>query len=499
MSRRAEHPATECLKQESQDQIYNLNNVLATVTSFKTPKKTFGGIDSSLAAHLVSVSSDVVVVLDKKGIVRDWASDNPEFVAVGCEDWIGKALVDTVTIESRVKIEQLLREAQDSVPSRWRQVNHPISGRSDLPVRYRTMRLGEDGRVIAIGRELRDIGDLQERLVRAEQQLDREFARMRVLETRYRSLFQLSNEAVVIADATTLKVVEANPAAATMLANSTKRILGRVLTDLVAPSSVEALETFLANVRGTPRAEDISVLTVAKVRMTMAATLFRQDSQAFFLVRLSPFPTGNSERASDTRSMVISTIESLPDGLVVLGEDRRILTSNPAFLELVGLTTDEQVRGEPIGRWLGRAELDVDILFASLREHGAVRHFLSVVRGEYGGQADVDLSAVQAMHDTVPRTAISIRRTQREPIGVDPQVRGLPHSMQQLTELVGRVPMRDLVRETTEIIERMCIEAALELTGDNRASAAEMLGLSRQSLYVKLRRHGMSELEDGAD
>jgi DNA-binding protein Fis len=31
------------------------------------------------------------------------------------------------------------------------------------------------------------------------------------------------------------------------------------------------------------------------------------------------------------------------------------------------------------------------------------------------------------------------------------------------------------------------------LTGDNRASAAEMLGLSRQSLYVKLRRFGLDE------
>ena len=44
------------------------------------------------------------------------------------------------------------------------------------------------------------------------------------------------------------------------------------------------------------------------------------------------------------------------------------------------------------------------------------------------------------------------------------------------------------------MIERLCIEAALELTGDNRASAAEVLGLSRQSLYSKLHRHGLGEL-----
>ena len=63
----------------------------------------------------------------------------------------------------------------------------------------------------------------------------------------------------------------------------------------------------------------------------------------------------------------------------------------------------------------------------------------------------------------------------------------------QMTELVGRVPLRDIVRETTDLIEELCIEAALELTGDNRAAAAEMLGLSRQSLYVKLRRFGVGD------
>jgi transcriptional regulator PpsR len=72
--------------------------------------------------------------------------------------------------------------------------------------------------------------------------------------------------------------------------------------------------------------------------------------------------------------------------------------------------------------------------------------------------------------------------------------RNLPRSVEQLTELVGRVSLKELVRESTDLIERLCIEAALELTRDNRASAAEMLGLSRQSLYVKLRRYGLGDL-----
>ena len=75
----------------------------------------------------------------------------------------------------------------------------------------------------------------------------------------------------------------------------------------------------------------------------------------------------------------------------------------------------------------------------------------------------------------------------------------LPRSVEQLTQLVGRVALKELVRETTDVIERLCIEAALELTGDNRASAAEMLGLSRQSLYSKLRRFGLGDLDGDVD
>ena len=59
--------------------------------------------------------------------------------------------------------------------------------------------------------------------------------------------------------------------------------------------------------------------------------------------------------------------------------------------------------------------------------------------------------------------------------------------------------LRDIVRESTDLIERLCIEAALEYTSNNRASAAEILGLSRQSLYSKLHRYGLGNMADNLD
>ena len=55
------------------------------------------------------------------------------------------------------------------------------------------------------------------------------------------------------------------------------------------------------------------------------------------------------------------------------------------------------------------------------------------------------------------------------------------------------MPLKDIVRDSTTLIERLCVEAALKLTDDNRASAAEILGLSRQGLYSKLKRFGIDD------
>jgi len=458
----------------------------------------FSGLDADAAANLVSASSDIAIVVDRKGIIRDISGD----ARVGdAAAWIGRPWVDTVTTESRIKVMELLAESTSETTTRWRQVNHPVAGGADIPIRYRVVRLGDEGRVVVIGRELGAVAELQQRLVQAEQQVEREYTRLRATETRYRALFALASEAVLIVDAASLKIVEANPAAIDMLANGSRRIVGRLLHDLVSTRDARALDALVASARALPRADDIEVgLANAHRHVRLSASLFQQEAQSFLLVRLRTLTTDTSNVARrDSPSVALGVLGHLPDALVILDDDRRILTANAAFIEMVELATEEQVRGQPIDRWLGRVDVDVDILFASLREQGAVRRFSTAVRGEYGGQESVELSAVNVAHGPIPCIGMSIRKAPRETAEAGAQGQAMLRSIDQLTELVGRMPLKELVRETTDIIERMCIEAALQLTGDNRASAAEMLGLSRQSLYVKLRRYGLGELDTEAD
>jgi DNA-binding NtrC family response regulator len=67
----------------------------------------------------------------------------------------------------------------------------------------------------------------------------------------------------------------------------------------------------------------------------------------------------------------------------------------------------------------------------------------------------------------------------------------LLRSLQSLTGRLGEASLKVLVSETVGVLERHYIEAALANTEGNRSAAAKMLGLSRQSLYMKLSRYGI--------
>ncbi len=138
------------------------------------------------------------------------------------------------------------------------------------------------------------------------------------------------------------------------------------------------------------------------------------------------------------------------------------------------------------------------MLIDNLNAHGSARNFPTIIRGEFGSVEDIELSAVQISGQGTGELRHLDQDTWRALRRGSRQARSLPRSVEHLTELVGRVSLKELVRETTDVIERLCIEAALELSKDNRASAANMLGLSRQSFYAKMRRHGLGDL-DGSD
>jgi transcriptional regulator PpsR len=473
------------------------------VKLFDAPESALGDLGTEAAAELIAAASDIALILDNEGRVLDLAFGNDELSAqIG--DWIGMDWADTVTSDSRDKVELLLNSARaDEQPPHWDQVEHVALSGDELPVRYCAASLGNRHRIVAVGRSQQGMAALQQRLVDAQQSLERDYWRLRQLETRYRLLFRSMSEAILIVDPGNGKIVEANPAASLLLAADSRKLVGRAFPEGFDATGTEAIKSLLAGVRSAGRSADVRArLTERDIEFLISAAPVRQENATLLLVRLSPVETeSNTSMAGEPRSRLFKMLENAPDGVVITRQDGRILSANNAFLELAQLSTEEQVRGESLDRWLGRPGVDLNVLIANLRQHGAVRLFATSIRSDYGSSSEVEISAVAVQNADQPSFGFIIRNVDRRVSAGGSPGRALPRSVEQLTELVGRVPLKEVVRESTDMIERLCIEAALELTGDNRASAAELLGLSRQSLYVKLRRYGLSESgsESGAE
>lgn len=469
------------------------------MSPFAAPKSSLGNLDAETAGRLITAAADVALVVDREGVIRDLALNNDELAEEDCRHWLGQPWAQTVTVESRGKVEALLRDASSGAKPAWRQVNHPSSQGSDLPILYSAIPVGRAGQVVAVGRNLRAVSALQQRLVDAQQSLERDFAKLRHAETRYRLLFQMASEAILIVEASTDRVVEANPAATRLLGDGARQLVGKTFPEGFDARSTRAIESMLRKVRAAGRAEELRARTAdGKREFLVSASLFRQDDASHFLVRLSALQGGAVPSLLQSQSAVLKAIEASPDGFVVTAPDGRVISANRAFLDFVQLAAEEQARGRSLDDWFGRPGADLSVLLANLRQHGAVRLFATSLRGELGLSTEVEISAVSVAEADEPCLGFSIRSVGRRLATAVPRGRQLPRSVEQLTELIGRVPLKEIVRETADVIERLCIEAALELTGDNRASAAEMLGLSRQSLYVKLHRYGMGERESGS-
>jgi transcriptional regulator PpsR len=475
---------------------------LTPVSRIKTPEKSLGDLAALDAAKLIAAAADIALIVDREGVIQDVAFGSEELQKDGIGQWLGQRWLDTVTVDSRPKVEQLLKEAATGGTSRWREISHILPRGANILLRYSAVRLGDTGRVVAIGRDLRAIASLQQRLIAAQQSMEREYARLRHAETRYRLLFHLAAEAVLIVDVSTQRIVEANPAAAQLLGMPAGRLVGKAITELFADSGAAAVQSLLVTVRGAGWADDVRArLADGDQDFSVSASIFRQENASHFLIRLSSLNNEPSSALPRAKSKLIKVVESMPDAMVVTGPDHTILDVNPAFLDMAQLATEEQARGEPLDRWLGRNAVDFNVLVANLREYGSVRNFASVVHGEFGSVEEVEISAVSVISGEQPCSGFIVRHA-RHREEVEPAIdKQLPRSVEQLTGLVGRVSLKELVRETTDVIERLCIQAALTHTGDNRASAAQMLGLSRQSLYAKLRRFGMGDLgpDEGED
>jgi transcriptional regulator PpsR len=439
---------------------------------------------------------DITLVLNLDGVIQDVTLSGA--IAEGqMESWRGRAWADTVADLGGGKIARIVDDARRTGVSAFRQVNQRFPSGRELPIEYTTVRVGGKEGLIAIGRSLQAVAELQSRLIAAQQAMEQDYWKLREVETRYRLLFDASIEAVLLLRVDDLRITEANRAAVRALGVSR----GSDLLVEIAPGDREAFQTMLARAREQGRAPGI-VVHVGHGRESWAvrASLMASEAGQAFLLQLTPVDRALPGLGSNDSVSLDAFADRLPDAMVVIDQDGVIRRTNRSFVDLAQAGAEGAVVGEQLGRWLSQPGADLSVLMANLARHGVVRMFATRLQGDLGTETDVEISAARNGDGKASTIALLMRdvgrrlpepsegRTLRAALA---SLIGQPGNLPAGAGHSGKITLLKLVDEAVETVERHYIEAALEMVDGNRTAAAELLGLSRQSLYKKLARYDL--------
>ncbi len=446
-----------------------------------------------ILGDIIAEISDLGIVVSDNGQILSVLANPTQDFFQRLDHWDGKDVREVLTVESVSKFNARLAEyLAGARRMRPVELNHVDTvGRWEFPIRYSFHRIGPDGAILLLGRDMRPVAEMQQQLVRAQMALERDYEAQREFDTRFRVLMESTREALIYVALQSGKITETNSIAAAYLDRSREELVGSSMAaefelrkrgDLLEALAIQATADRAIPVKAVMRRGGTPVL--------ISPTLFRAAGERLLLCRIEVEAVDAAQ--ADSLAIGLDALFLLgPDAIVFADAAGVILSANESFLDLVDVAHDLNVKGRSLADYLQRGSVDLKVLIENAARTGRLRLYPTKVAGEFSAARAVEIAATCIVAGTDTLYAFVIRDS-----GLPDASRPASPAMtadqgKSIMDLVGSATLRDIVAQTTDVVEKMCIETAVHLTMNNRVAAAEMLGLSRQSLYVKLRKYDL--------
>ena len=456
-------------------------------------KADISAIPVDFFREVITTACDIaLLVSSERTIVSVLVNDTDESLG-DFGHWEQQPLPEVLTEESVPKFlkahEMLLSGGEFR---RRLELNHRDRTGWEFPVQYAMRRYDQGSGVLMLGRDLRTVADAQQRLINAQLELEKTYERHRAEDARYRVLLNSSRDAIVLLSATDGCIQEANQAARLMFGAGNRSLVGQPIAQVLKQSDAKGLLEKLLRPGDRQERGTVTLQTptpAGKVRVY--PKVFRTLGEQFIMVRIEAESTPDRPVDPLTANLTSLFYEGR-DAIVFCDERGAIENANARFLELIDAGQLGDVKGRSLSDFLRRGRIDLNVLLENSKSDRQVRSYSTDLIGEYGSTLGAEISATCIDRGDEPVFGCIIRDT----IGVDAlrqtaRTAGTEDTNSKVRELVGSLKLREIVAEATDVVEKMCIETAVAITRNNRVAAAEMLGLSRQSLYVKLRKYGL--------
>ncbi|MCK7500867.1 MAG: hypothetical protein MZW92_69830 [Comamonadaceae bacterium] len=237
--------------------------------------------------------------------------------------------------------------------SQRREVTLLSANGCDIPIAFTAIRLGLNGPLLAVGRDLRAIAAIQQRFIESQQEMERDYWKRRQAEARYRLLFQVATDAVLVVDALTPRRARSQSRGRSPVRQRAVRAGG---PQGAVPASRrwprQAVHDLHHHGRRAGASRARSWSAPAGDGLRVSAVPFQADGVPLMLLRVraadsaatKPTPASRvwSNWSNARRMRLPSPMPAGTSGLV-----------NPAFLILCGLPADADLGGRALSEWVG--------------------------------------------------------------------------------------------------------------------------------------------------
>jgi len=430
--------------------------------------------------HPTFARPDITLTLDVEGVIRN-AVPAEALAEESLEAWSGRRFADIIDPGADRAILLSIENMRENGASTCFQVKQRFPSGREFPMEYTAISLGDNAGFVAVGRNLQIVSDLQSRLQLAQQAREQDYWRIREVETRYRMLFDASNDAVVLVAVADLRIIEANLAAE----QNFGLFPGGDFRARMQERDKKAFRAMLDKVREQGRAPGMALhLSMFAESCSVRASMTSTDAGQAYLLQIAAMAGKETAAERSAQFAMSSVVQRLPQGFVFIDRSGVILSANEAFLDMAQLPSEAAARGKNLKLWMNDPGADISVVLNLLRKHGSVRRMAARLDGALGATTCVEVSAVGDKPEDFEVAGLLLN----EAAGFS-QARAPSAGREEGMPTTAETSLDQIVRSSTEALERKTIVAALERFEGNRTSAAKYLGLSRQSLHAKLRKY----------
>ena len=446
---------------------------------------------------VLATSSDIAVLLNSDTKISSILVNKAEKSYGNLDHWIGRKITDFLTTESIPKIKSAIDKLENGETVLYGlELNHVDNAYWQFPIKYNIHRLGKDGQIILLGRDLQTISENQQRFVKAQIASEESIEEKRELEAHFKVLLTKTTDALAFINAKSGEIIFSNPAFQELFFNDDFKDEKTEMESFIAGNSERKgfMEKLSIAAHGSYDISEELETTSGEVIFSITPNVYRAAGRQIIICQFFP-KTIRKQGEKELTENLLATFHNSSDAIIFTDIKGSIQYTNERFLDLTNTSHKNEVIAQNLSDFLGRGEIDLAIMLENVMKSGAVKIYSTHLKSSFGTKIDIEASVSRNNSDANGLIAFIVREV-LSPSGREEASKvysRLEHSQDEVAakELVGSATLKEIVTDTTDVIEKICIEAALGITNNNRAAAADLLGLSRQSLYVKLSKFEM--------